>query len=247
MSLPTVAFPTYTTKLPVTKKEVSYRPFLVKEQKILLLASESDDTQSIATAILSVAKACCLDDDVDVATLPYIDAMFLYLQLRSKSVGEIVDSILHCDQTNLKGEVCGNEIPIKIDLSKVTVSNIKNASKKIDISDGVGVQMKLPTFEQILRIESDGNESTVSMGVMEEFDLTIKCIDYIFDGDQVFHTGDSSQAEMVTFLESLTEQQFSPIAEFIESFPSLYFKNEHTCPRCKAKNTIELNDISDFF
>jgi hypothetical protein len=232
MALPTIAVPKYTMTIPSSKKKVSYRPFLVKEQKILLMALESGEEKQMLDAMYEIIKACVEGVD-DPLSMPMFDIEYMFAMIRSKSVGESVDvtaKCIHCDKPN--------DIVIPIDTIEVKFP--ESVSSKVMITDTMGVQLKYPSLK-------DAALPLKEMGVDELLDYLIQSMDYIFDADQVYPAKEHTKEELLQFLESLNSDQFTRIVKFYENLPYLNKEIEHTCVFCKEKFPISFKGLKDFF
>jgi len=238
MPLPKIATPTYELVLPSTKKPIKYRPFLVKEEKLLVLALESEDTKQITTAIKTVLKNCIETKGVKVEELPTFDIEYLFLNIRGKSVGEEVEvNIIAPDD----GET---EIPIKISIDEIEVTENKDHSKRIKISEELMMEMKYPSLNQFIQNNFDFG-GTANMD--QSFDLIASCIDKIYNEDEVWSTADVTKEEVVEFLEQMNSVQFKQIEKFFETMPKLSYEVQVTNPKTKKKSTVVLEGLSSFF
>ena len=243
MALPTIAVPKYTLKIPSSGREVSYRPFLVKEEKILLIAMESEDEKQMSTAIKEIIKNCILEE-VDVKTMPMFDIEYIFLQLRAKSKGEIIDLSFECGK-------CKKPIATKVDLSKIGITRTEGHTNKIQLSDDVGIIMNYPSMEIQNIVKGDGTE------VENIFNTIIFCIDSIWDKESVFSTKDHTKQEIETFVESLPDTSFTKIQNFFDTVPVLKHDVEIKCTSkngksknasiCGWKETKTLEGLGSFF
>ena len=220
MGLPTIAVPEYTLTIPSTGKEVKYRPFLVKEEKILLLALESEETDEIVNATQNIVENC-IYGDVDVKTMPTFDMEYIFLQLRGKAKGEILDLKYNCPK-------CEQEIPIAIKIDDIkVVQQDKDHNSKIEITEDLGIMMKYPSIE--LQSKMAKAEEEKMPQVEQLFNTMVACIEYIYDKETTYPSKDHTPQEMVDFLESLTDPQFQKIAKFFETAPILKHSMEIHC------------------
>ena len=245
MALPKVSTPTYELTIPSSGEKVSYRPFLVKEEKTLLMAMESKDTAAMTKAMQDIITACT-DGEVDPKDLAPYDLEFFFLQLRGRSVGEIIEvkaprppNFEACCEEATEEDIC--ELSINIDDIKIDTSKIKPS--EIEISDKIGIKMKFPEIDAIQKHSSVDGE----MKAADIFKLIIDCIDYIWDGDEIFKAKDSTKKELNEFLESLSARQFNSIREFFESMPRLSHDVDWVCPKCEKSKTLTLMGIDAFF
>ena len=219
--------PTYTLQLPLTEKKVTYRPFRVKEEKILLLALEEGTEEAMLMGTKNLIESCS-DEIDDAGKLPMTDLEYLFLHIRSKSVGEELTPIITCPETN-------EEIKVKISLDDITIKKNKNQSMKLNITDTVGVTMRYPTIDILLDNEiGDINYMTIE----ETLNLIIDCIDEIWTGDEVFKRKDVKREDVVGFIESMSKENFKHITDFFESIPKLKHELKYkTLEHMDANNT----------
>ena len=215
MGLPTIAVPQYKLTIPSTLKEGSYRPFLVKEEKILLIAMESDDPKQMTGAINTIIENCIFED-LDVNNMPMFDIEYIFLQLRAKSKGEIVDLSYECEK-------CKKEIPAQVDLAKIEITRTEGHTNKIQLSSDVGVIMKYPS------ISMQDTISTENTDVENVFTTVTTCIDSIWDKENVFSAKDHTKEELDKFVESLPDESFQKIQEFFNTVPVLRHDIEVKC------------------
>ena len=248
MGLPTIAVPEYTLTIPSTGKEVKYRPFLVKEEKILLLAMESENTDEIINATKTIIENCVYGD-IDVEEMPTFDIEYIFLQLRAKAKGEVLDLKYKCPK-------CELEIPININIDDIKViTNDKEHTKDIKLTEELGVMMKYPNLSLQTKIAQEDEKPEVE----RLFETMIDCIDYIYDKETTYPSKDHTKEEMTIFLESLTDNQFQKISKFFETSPvlkhniKLHCKNKGKVPKgekkkeCGYKEEISLEGLNSFF
>ena len=228
MSLPVINTPTYELEIPSTKEKLVYRPFLVKEEKILLIAQEDGGEATIARAMKQIVHNCTFDN-LDVDNMPLFDLEYLFLQIRSKSVGEVAKISVLC-QDDKKTYV---EVEIPLDEVKVTFP--KKHTNKIELTEDVGVVMSYPT----LSVMEQGINLDDVQGI---FKMIGHCIHLIYQGEELHQKGDFTQKELDTFLESLTSEQFQKLQTFFETMPKLSHKIEVTNPKTKKKNKIRMKN-----
>lgn len=237
MALPMQKTPWYTTKIPSTEQTVKFRPFLVKEQKALLLAQQSEDQLTMIDTLKSVLLDC-LQDKVDVDSLATFDLEYLFSQIRAKSVGEIVELILRCD-------TCEDEkakVKVSVNLTDLKVEKPEGHTKNITLFEDVGVVMKYPKIDVLQKIESlqEGDIESV-------FNLMTDSIDIIYAGEELHHAREYSKKELTDFLENLTEDQFKKIQNFFETMPRLEKKLDYKCPMCQKDQSVLVQGIDSFF
>ena len=247
MGLPTIAVPEYTLTIPSTKKEVKYRPFLVKEEKILLLAMESEKQEEIITATKTIIENCVYGD-FDVDEMPTFDIEYIFLQLRGKAKGEVLDLKYKCPK-------CEREIPININIDDIKViQQDKEHTKDIKITEELGVMMKYPNLSLQSKIAQEENKPEVE----RLFETMTACIDYIYDKETTYPAKDHTEKEMTDFLESLTDTQFQKLSKFFETSPILKHNVELHCKHkvkgkgkekkeCGYKEKITLEGLNSFF
>ena len=238
MPLPTISTPIYHLELPSTKEIIDYRPFLVKEEKLLVLALESEDTKQITTAIKQVIKGCIRTKGIKVETLPTFDIEYLFLNIRGKSVGEEVEVniIAPDDETT--------SVPVKIMIDEIKVKETEDHTKQIKVDDDLMMEMKYPSLDQFIKSNFDFKEGN---NMEQSFDLIATCIDKVFNEEEVWSTADCTKKEIVGFLEQMNTQQFKEIEKFFETMPKLSHEIEVTNPKTKVKSTVVLEGLSSFF
>jgi hypothetical protein len=238
MPLPKIATPQYELELPSTKKTIKYRPFLVKEEKLLVLALESEDMKQITTAIKQVLKNCILTRGVKVETLPTFDIEYLFLHIRGKSVGEEIElNIISPDdrQTN---------IPIKISVDEIRVIEDESHSKHVKLDDNLMMEMKYPSLDQFIKNNFNFNES---LDMDKSFELIASCVGKIYNEEEVWVAEEFSMKEIVEFLEQMNSVQFKEIERFFSTMPKLSHEIEVVNPNTKVKSTIVLEGLASFF
>ena len=238
MPLPKIATPTYELELPSTGETVQYRPFLVKEEKVLVIALESEDTKQITTAIKSVIKNCVLTKTVKVESLPTFDIEFLFLNIRGKSVGEELEVNIICPDD---GET---QVPVKINLDDIKVQKNEEHSNKIKIDDSIMMEMKYPSLDQFIKNNFDFNEKNA---MDQSFDLIGSCIDKIYTEDEVWVASDVTKKEISDFLESMNSSQFKGIEKFFETMPKLSHTIKVRNPVTEIESEVVLEGLASFF
>lgn len=244
MPLPKIDVPMFDLIQPSTGNKIKLRPFLVKEQKILLMASESNDDNAKIESIKQVLNNCIVwPENFDVETLPIFDLEYIFLQLRAKSIEENVTlefRMKNCPKNEY--QACKKIIRAVIDLSKVEVQKDPNHSPTIPLTDEIGIKMKYPGFnmQKIIRPES---KDTMD----DQLNLIADCIEEIWDGDAVSKAMDYKKEELVEFLLSLSSHQFSKIMDFFKTMPRVKHTLTIKCPDCDRTETVHLEGLSDFF
>lgn len=235
MSLPKIMIPRFSVKLPSSGREVTFRPFLVKEEKALLMAVESEDQNSVIQAIKDALVACV--DDVDVSKLPYFDVEYLFLNLRAKSIGEEVKlTYRHRDGVNMKGEKCDTASEVIIRVDQVDVKRNPNHNDKFMIDDQLGVKMIYPTIDNIRALAA--NEK-------DEINLMASCVEFVYDAENVYPP--ENVQETVNFIEQMNAKQYEKLTEFFETMPKLYHEESYTCSGCGQVDTVKFEGVADFF
>jgi len=232
MTLPKLTLPKYNLNIPSTEKNISFRPFLVREEKALLMAFESEDIKNIITAMKDIIQECTFGN-VDANELPLADMCFIFLNIRAKSVGEIAEPSLTC-------ESCNETNSVSVDLTEVKITKDENHSNKIELDAGKGIIMKYPTL-------SMQNVYNTQIYSPDNINFTAECIDMIYDGDKVYKSSEYTTEELIEFIDGLTHSQFDKILEFFETMPKLSHDVEFECIKCNHKNKFTLEGIRDFF
>jgi len=238
MPLPKIATPTYQMVLPSTKKTINYRPFLVKEEKLLVLALESEDQKQITQAVKSVIKNCITSRGIKVETLPTFDIEFLFLNIRGKSVGEVVDVNITAPDD---GET---QIPVQIALDEIKVIEPDGHDKTITLDDSLRMDMKYPSLEQFI---SNNFGIGAEMNLEKSFELIASCIDKVYNEEEVWDSSDVSKKELMEFLEGMNSAQFKDIEKFFETMPKLSHKLKVTNPKTKVESEVVLEGLASFF
>ena len=243
MPLPKISAPIFDLKLPLSKKLIKYRPFLVKEEKILLIAQESNDEKTIINAIKQIVQNCVLNK-LDINKLPVTDLEFLFLNLRARSIGELIDLQYKCNNDvideNGESKKCNNIMPIQINILDVTAKVPSNHDNKIDLGNDIGIVMTYPNFNTIENINMESKIDSI-MGIVSD------CVDYIYDKDQIYYKKDISKKELDEFIESLSKDQFNKIQTFFETAPKLKHEINFECNKCGYKSEITLEGLQSFF
>ena len=238
MPLPTIVTPTYELELPSTGKKVKYRPFLVKEEKLLVLALETEDTKDISNAIKTVLKNCIQTRGVKVENLPTFDIEYLFLNIRGKSVGEEVEVNLIAPDDEV------TQVPVTIHIDDIKIQKSEEHNNKVKLDKTLMMEMKYPSLDQFIKSNFDFTEE-VSMD--QSFDLIASCIDKIYNEEEVWSTDDCTKKEVKDFLEQMNSMQFKEIEKFFETMPKLSHSVTFTNPKTKVESTVVLEGVSSFF
>ena len=240
MALPMMNTPTYNMVVPSSGVTVRFRPFLVKEEKALLLAQQSEDVMVMVDTLKSVVKTCVMDE-IDASKLATFDLEYMFTQIRAKSVGEVIELILPCD--NDHGE--DNEkarVKISIDLTTLQVEKGENHQSKIDLFGDVGIVMKYPTIDVMKKLETLDTDNLDKI-----FDVVALSVDYIYQGEEIFYAKEQKHEEILQFLNNLTSDQFLKIQNFFATMPRIKKEIEYTCPVCQKHHKKMLEGMQSFF
>ena len=241
MPLPKISTPTYELELPSTGKSIKYRPFLVKEEKVLILALESQDVKQITLAIKSVLKDCILTKGVKIEELPSFDIEYIFLNVRGKSVGEAIDLVVTCSDD---GET---QVPVKIYVDEVQVQKDPEHSSEIKLDDNIVVKMKYPSLDQFIKNNFDFSTQESVSTIERSFDIISSCIESIFSGEEAWAASDCTKKELVEFIESMNSEQFKKIENFFVTMPRLSHTFTVTNPKTKTENSVTLEGLTSFF
>lgn len=237
MSLPVQNTPVYSIDIPSTKEKFKFRPFLVKEEKALLIAQQSDSIDTMADTLKEVIQSCA-KSKIDVEKLATFDLEYIFCQIRAKSVGETVDLILRCDDcTDDKAAV-----KMTIDVTTINVEFDEAHNKKIALFDEVGVVMKYPginVLDKLASLNEDNADDVIS--------IIIECIDFIYSGDEIFHAKETKKEELAEFIDNLTPEQFKKIQEFFYTMPKFQHRVQYKCPLCSKDHNKIITGITSFF
>ena len=243
MALPIVSTPTYELTVPSTGEKVSYRPFLVKEEKTLLMAAEDQKISTITKAMRDIISTCT-EGEVDLKTLAPYDIEYIFLQLRGKSIGDVInlnlkkpDSI-ECEESECPGSP---EIKVNIDDIKIDTSTIVDS--KIQLTEDIGIKLGFPQLDSVQKYTTKGG----GMDAGGVFKMINDCIEYIWEGKEIYKAKDSTKKELNDFIESLNTEQFNKIRNFFESMPRLRHEVAWTCSKCNKSAPLLLEGIDSFF
>jgi hypothetical protein len=234
MALPILESSKYTTTVPSTGKTIEYRPFLVKEEKILLIAQESNDSAQMFSAMKEIIRSCTFEK-LDINGITSFDLEYIFMKLRAKSIGEISDINLECSE-------CKHPNPISIAIDEIEVNIDPETSKTIMLTDSVGVTMRYIRVKDMDLLSDDNKPQSEIIN-----NIVMASIESIFDADNVYPSDKSTPAELTTFINSLTRAQMSKIESFIESTPKLQKDVTFDCIQCKHKNNINISGTQSFF
>jgi len=242
--LPKLNIPTYELKLVSNDKTIKYRPFLVKEEKILLMALESGDEKDILRAIRQILSNCLLTD-LNVEHLPLFDLQYIFLQIRSRSIGETIEvNLKHKNNLNKNGESCDGTQKVKINIDEIKPVKNKENEPNIKLSKEMGIMMKYPTVELLGQVTN----STEMNGMIDDlFEVVIGSIDYIYHNDEIYHANEYKKEEITEFLNNLNSQQFDQIRSFFSTMPTIFVSKKYRCKKCGVEEEVVLSTLEDFF
>jgi len=238
MPLPKISTPTYELELPSTEQTIKYRPFLVKEEKLLVIALESEDTKQITNAIKTVIKNCIETKGIKVESLPTFDIEFLFLNIRGKSVGEEIEVNIVCPDD---GETT---VPVKINVDDIKIQKNSDHNKQIKLDDSIMMEMKYPSLDQFIKSNFDLSANNT---MDQSFELISSCIDKIYTEDEVWSTSDVTKKELIDFLDQMNSTQFKEIEKFFETMPKLSHIIKVKNPVTEVESEVTLEGLSSFF
>ena len=232
MSLPTLNNPTYELVVPSSKKKIKYRPFVVKEEKILLMSLETEDEIQIANAIKDIISTCVSTKGFDVEDLATFDIEYLFLNIRAKSVGEVIELILTCPDDN------ETQVRVNINIDDISVEFDKNHTNQIKLSEDLWVEMKYPGIDMF---------ATSQENIDDTFTLVAKSISKIYNSEDVWDETTTSEKEFIAFVENMNSKQFNEVQKFFDSMPALKHTVEITNPKTKVTSEYTIEGLSNFF
>jgi hypothetical protein len=239
MPLPKIDMPTYDLVIPSSGQTIKVRPFNVKEEKLLLIAMESENVDEIINTVKQVINNCIVVGEVNIDKLPYFDVDYIFIFLRSKSLGDHVEVTLTCNNV-VDNELCGHSFKSNMDISKVEIVRPEGISDTIDLGNGSGVKMKYPNYAALKRIEAKGD-------VDEKTSVIVSSIEQIFDKDGVYPARDYSKEELKEFVEGLTEANYKKLERFVDNSPTFAVTFEEDCGKCGFHHKVRYTDFYDFF
>ena len=240
MPLPTIATPTYELILPSTGKKLKYRPFLVKEEKLLILALESKDQFEITNSVKDVLKECVITKGIEIDDLPTFDIEYIFLNIRAKSIGEDINVIVKCADDRK------TEVPVTIFVDEIKVVKSKEHKKDISLDKDMTLRMKYPSLNQFIENNFDMDDRSKT-AVDKTFQLVADCMDTVFTKEDAWDSNDYSPEERMQFIEQLSSKQFKEVEKFFATMPKLSHTIEVTNPNTKKKSKIVLEGLADFF
>ena len=240
MALPKIDVPVYELDLPLSKKHIRFRPFLVKDQKNLLMAMESGDKQSIEQNIKQVLNNCTVTEGVDIEKLPVLDVEFYFLNLRARSVGEVVENKYRCDN-KVDDKVCGNIMETSLNLLEIKVENLVEGNDVIQLTEEISIKLKYPEFSILNKLSKLESVSDVA------FKMIAESVEYIYDGEQFYYAKETTTEELIEFIENLNQTQFSKLEDFFANLPKIEKKIEMKCSRCGFEHKLDVEGLESFF
>ena len=238
MPLPKISTPTYELELPSSGQSIQYRPFLVKEEKVLVIALESEDTKQITTAIKTVIKNCIKTRGIKVEQLPTFDIEYLFLNIRGKSVGEEIEVNLICPDDN------ETSATVNVNLDDIQVVKSDEHTNQIKIDDEIMMEMRYPSLDEFIKNNFD---IAGASDMDQSFELIASCIDKVYTADEVWSVADCTKKEVREFIESMNSSQFKGIEEFFSTMPKLSHTVEVYNPKTKVKSDVVLEGLASFF
>ncbi len=238
MPLPKIATPTFELEIPSLKKTIKYRPFLVKEEKVLILAMESEDPKQIAEAVKTVISNCILTKGIKVAELATFDIEYMFLNIRGKSVGENIDVLITCPDDNQ------TQVPVSIDIDDIKVNYNDEHNRDIKLDDDLTLRMKYPSMQEFIK-NNFGQSTNVS--VDDTFDMIASCIEQVYSEEESWAASDVTKKELLEFVEQFTSKQFKEIEKFFETMPKLSHTIKLKNPNTSVESEVVLEGLTSFF
>lgn len=239
MALPKIDTPVYDLTLPLSQKHIKFRPFLVKEQKNLMMAMEANDGETIQRNVKQVLINCTLND-IDVESLPVVDIEYYFINLRARSVGEVVENRYVCTN-EVDGKQCGGKMEATFNLLEIGVEKDPNIKDEISLTDTISIKLKYPEFSIVDKLAD--KDSAVDL----VFEIITDSIEYIYDGEQFYYANETPKEELMQFIESLSQEQFSKLENFFNNLPKLSKTVEMKCPKCGMDHSIRMEGLESFF
>lgn len=240
MPLPTIATPIYELVLPSNEKKIKFRPFLVKEEKILIIALESKDVVHITSAVKQVISDCILTKEIAVQELPIFDIEYLFLNIRAKAIGESIDLIVTCGDDGV------TKVPVTIYVDEIKVNKVENHTNKIEINNGYTIQLKYPSLEQFINNNFDLTNKS-SENLEKSSKLISMCIDMVYNKEDCWVASDCTEKEILDWIDTLSPKDYKKIEKFFKTMPKLSHEIKVMNPETQVENTLVLEGLSDFF
>tara|TARA_B100002019_G_scaffold293403_1_gene320768 strand:- start:4228 stop:4944 length:717 start_codon:yes stop_codon:yes gene_type:complete len=237
MPLPKVNTPTYELVLPSTNKKIKYRPFLVREEKILIMALETEDVKQITSSVIEILNACILTRGIKIEKLATFDIEYLFLNVRAKSVGESIDVNVTCPDDNK------TTVEVKVDIDSIKIIKNKNHKDTVKLDDTLSLKLNYPSIEQFIEnnFESKGSEVTSTL------DMIISCIDMIYNDEESWNASETPKKDLEEFVEQLNTKQFRVIEGFFDTMPKLSHSIKVKNPKTDVESTVVLEGLAAFF
>ena len=239
MPLPKITTPTYELEIPSTGKKIKYRPFLVREEKILIMALESEDMKSITDSIVQILSECIQTKRISISELATFDIEYIFLNVRAKSIGEKIEVNVTCPDDR------ETQVSTEIDLDTIKVHKEKNHSNIIKIDDELSMKMKYPSLEQFVENNFEFQESNID--VDKSLNMIVSCIDMVYTPEECWSASDCTKKELVEFVEQMNTKQFKQIEKFFETMPKLSHEVVVKNPSTKVESTVTLEGLASFF
>lgn len=236
MALPKIEYPIYNLILPSTGKKINYRPFLVKEEKLFLMAALSEDSEEVKNTIIQIINNCILSEDFNIKNAPVFDVEFILLNLRIRSIGGVIKNEYTCNN-EIDGTKCGNEFKLDFDLNSIKVIKEKTDDEFM-LTDKIGIKMKWPRFATLKKKDKPD---------AFDYDVLADSVDYVFDDSGTHKFREQTKEEITQFFDSLNKDQFQKILDYLNKLPKFEMKKEHKCEKCGFNHVIEVNDLTSFF
>lgn len=237
MPLPKISTPTYELVIPSSKKTIKYRPFLVKEEKVLIIAQESQDSKQITDAVKTVITNCIITRGVKVDDLATFDIEYLFLNIRGKSVGETVDVLITCPDDEV------TKVPVSINLEDIKVEVDKNHIRDIKLDETLILRMRYPSMKEFIKTNFMGEDLSID----DTFNLICSCIDQVYNEEESWTSSDCSKKELSEFIEQLSSKQFKEVEKFFQTMPKLSYKLKIKNPNTNVESEVVLEGLTSFF
>ena len=241
MPLPKVTAPTFELQLISQEKKVKYRPFLVKEEKILLIALENGSDADISATLKSVLKSCVISRGIDIDKLPSFELEYLFLNIRGKSIGESVELLVTCQDDN------ETKVPLTVKMSDIKLEVPKGHTDMIKLNNDINIKMRYPSMQQFLDNNFIVSDMDGADRIDKAFDAVVDCIDTIFTVDEAWSADDCTKKELTKFIEQLNSNQFAEIENFFATMPKLQYKTTVKNPKTKKESEVVIEGLSNFF
>jgi hypothetical protein len=242
--LPKIDVPIYNVKLLSNGKNLRFRPFTVKEEKLFLMANENEDLNSVVDTIKQILNNCIIDE-IQIDSLPIFDIEHLFLNIRARSISEVVNLKYKCNNDILDKETkeekkCNHVVEIDLNILEIEPEKQEGHTNKIEITEKMGVIMKYPNFETLKKFEIENEADSI-------IKITVNCIDYVYDSDSIYYAKDSTEEELIEFVESMQAKDLEKIKTFFDTMPKIKKDIDFKCNKCGHEEKIELEGIQNFF